>query len=301
MLNESSVSRARSNLARLRPTLLLAFVLALPGCGGDSSNSDTDTRIAALETTVANLEVALQAAQAAIAAQEATVDTLRAELQTLQASEVMALEPYVAVTTPGGLPRATFTGINLQVVNGEGSTATVNGVGNLIIGYDEVASGPFRCSDGAWPTESGCLAAGAVWAASHKSGSHYLVLGQYNNYSAFGGVVAGESNTSNRAAASVFGGRDNTASGQYSVVSGGQNSIARGLSSSVTGGSGNYAVGPGSSVTGGFRNSAGGVFASVGGGNNNAANGAWSSVSGGNNRVVGGDFDWAAGGLLQDW
>ena len=42
-----------------------------------------------------------------------------------------------------------FTGVNVQVVNGAGSTATANGTGNLIVGYDETdTSLASRCTLG---------------------------------------------------------------------------------------------------------------------------------------------------------
>jgi hypothetical protein len=34
-----------------------------------------------------------------------------------------------------------FSGCNVQIVNGEGSTETTNGTGNLMIGYDNKAYG----------------------------------------------------------------------------------------------------------------------------------------------------------------
>ena len=37
----------------------------------------------------------------------------------------------------GGKPTMQFSGVNVQVVNGEGKTDSVNGKGNLVIGYDE--------------------------------------------------------------------------------------------------------------------------------------------------------------------
>src|SRR5580658_5126953 len=49
-----------------------------------------------------------------------------------------------AVDLPGyvasgidGKPTVQFSGVNVQVVNGEGKTNLVNGEGNLMVGYDE--------------------------------------------------------------------------------------------------------------------------------------------------------------------
>ena len=39
--------------------------------------------------------------------------------------------------------------------------------------------------------EADCIANGGVWAGTHKSGSHNLVVGNQHNYSSYGGFVAG--------------------------------------------------------------------------------------------------------------
>ena len=76
-----------------------------------------------------------------------------------------------------------LTGVNLQIVNGLGATngnpidplsattTAVNGVGNLIVGYNELQGvGDFR------------------------TGSHTIVTGQQNDYVSFGGLLAGWNN-----------------------------------------------------------------------------------------------------------
>lgn len=92
-----------------------------------------------------------------------------------------------------------FSGMNVQVVNGSNSTESVNGTGNLIIGYNELQ--PF-----------GDL---------YRSGSHMLVTGKYNNYLSYGGMVVGWLNTASGDSASVSGGRANAATGVYDWVAGG--------------------------------------------------------------------------------
>ena len=81
-----------------------------------------------------------------------------------------------------GRPTIRIEGANLQLVNGLGATNgnpadpgsdtfIANGVGNLILGYEEV--------DGA---------------AEQRTGSHNLVLGYSPAYSAVGGLVSGSLN-----------------------------------------------------------------------------------------------------------
>jgi hypothetical protein len=57
------------------------------------------------------------------------------------------------------------TGANLRIVNGLGTTETTNGLGNLIVGYNELRSG----------------------GRNTRTGSHNVVVGEGNNFSSFGG------------------------------------------------------------------------------------------------------------------
>lgn len=198
--------------------------------------------------------------------------------------KVAALE-----TTFAGVTRTdnviTFSGVNVMIVSGTGHTYDPpNGLGNLIVGYDE-------------PRDSG----------SDKTGSHNIVLGSQNNYSSYGGIVAGFSNTISGIYASVTGGSFNQAvyddvthTGAYASVSGGDHNIACGNIASVSGGRNNIARGNYSTVSGGNNNTANGQYASVSGGQSNTASGNRASVSGGTAPEASGDDDWRAGELFQD-
>ncbi len=183
-----------------------------------------------------------------------------------------------------------FCGVNLQIVNGLGSTGTANGLGNLIVGYNESRA-----------------------VADQRTGSHNLVLGQGAWYSSFGGLVAGENNTISGPFATISGGRSSTASGPFSSVSGGDSNEASGDSSSVSGGLKNQATGCRSSVHGGEQNRAGpepamadalcgddkdlGQAAAVSGGYRNVASGVWSAVSGGSGNQATGCRSSILGGV----
>jgi hypothetical protein len=155
----------------------------------------------------------------------------------------------------GGKPTVQFHGCNVQIVNGEGTTESTNGEGNLVIGYDE--------------------------APGEQSGSHNLVLGARQTFTSFGGIVAGQSNRVTAPFASVTGGEFNTASGEWSSVSGGELNTASGEWSSVSGGASNTASGKWGSISGGDGNTASGQSASVSGGERNLANGVIAWVGGG--------------------
>ena len=169
----------------------------------------------------------------------------------------------------------TIARANVQIVDGTGATGSTSGLGNLVIGYNALGNS---------------RGAGDV-----RTGSHNLILGDQNNYSSFGGLVAGTGNIISGQYASVSGGVNNKASGQYASVSGGDFNTASGFVASVSGGSGNKASGYIASVSGGNRNTASGDYASVSGGAFNTANGDSSSVSGGNGLAESTNYGWTGG------
>lgn len=182
--------------------------------------------------------------------------------------------PHISVENgpAGEATTIRFTGVNLQIVNGLEATnghpgdpasfdpalTSVNGLGNLIVGYNE-------------PHPS----------SPEQTGSHNIVAGTHNNYASFGGVVTGWQNSIAGMWSSVTGGHQNTASGLYASISGGRLNQASGESASISGGHQNVATGSRSSVSGGYVGLASGHYASIGGGQHNTASGDWSSVSGG--------------------
>jgi hypothetical protein len=202
------------------------------------------------------------------------------------------LTHVTSVTGAGGLPEVRITGANLRLVNDLRATATTNGLGNLLVGYNE-------------PRQGGNV----------ETGSHNVVVGQGHNFSSFGGLVVGRQNEISGAFAAVSGGFDNTASGasaavsggifnrasgESATVSGGFDNTASASATSVSGGRGNTARGESATVSGGHGNTASGHTAAISGGQANTAGGFTSAVSGGRNHTVRGDFDWVAGPLFAD-
>jgi hypothetical protein len=171
-----------------------------------------------------------------------------------------------------------ISGTNLHLVNGMGSTGTTNALGNLILGYNG-SRVPFD--------------------VDVRTGSHNLILGDLENYSSSGGIVAGFNNAISGAYASVTGGQGNTASGFASSVSGGYSNTASGGLSSVSGGRANTAGGDYSSVSGGDSNAASGTRSSVSGGGGNEASGDRSSVSGGLSNEASGFLSSVSGGFIH--
>ena len=201
-----------------------------------------------------------------VAALEARVGELEAANADLH-SEVAALEHKLSAVSYDargldGKPTVKIDGANLQITDGSGNTAgSLNGLGNLFIGYNEQ-----RSSD-------------------EQTGSHNLVLGSWQTFTSYGGLVAGFGNRVTGPNASALG-SSNTASGARATVSGGSGNTAAIANSSVSGGNSNTASGVGASVSGGIGNTAESFYASVSGGRFNAALGRFSSILGGSGRTV---------------
>ena len=273
--------------------------------------AEVNDNFAAVETAVNDNDARIVQLTAENAALTERIDNVIANNQKLldELAEAAAfIEDLRAVLSlqpdNQGNPAVVFSGVNVHINNGEGATNSINGVGNLIVGYDEPSLGRIDvCSDGQFVTQADCVANGEVFSAIHKSGSHTVVVGAEHNYSQAVGLVVGFRNTSNGSASSVTGGAGNMASGQFSSVTGGANNTAIGSGSSVTGGDRNTASGVASSIAGGANGTASGFQASVTGGAFNTASGDNSSVTSGFNNtasalgasITGGDNNTASG------
>ena len=223
--------------------------------------------LAAMEAEVTSLKSRADALGKADETMQAQMDNLIALNVPQLSVDVQSLTERLAGVTRNG-DTLKFDAMNIQLTSGGGATdAKVNGLGNLIIGYDEKIT-PFL--EGDKPE-------------SEKSGSHNLIVGKGHNYAGYGGIVAG---------------RDNVVAGNYGMAAGTRNQ-ALGDFSSVTGGQLNTAAGWYASVSGGFRNLASENSASVSGGQLNVAAGAASSVGGGFQVRAQGNSNWAAGRLFQ--
>jgi hypothetical protein len=103
------------------------------------------------------------------------------------------------------LKTVVFKGVNVQVVNGTGIETTLNGLGNLIIGYADNTGGAAR------------------------TGSHNLITGDNGGWSSYGGLLAGDFNQIHGPFDAIPGGRSSTASGFDSTVAGGAGNLATGF------------------------------------------------------------------------
>ncbi len=181
-----------------------------------------------------------------------------------------------------------FTGVNVQIVNGMGATngnpampylvnETVtgsNGLGNLIVGYDEPR----------------------LFGGFDRTGSHNLVVGKEQTYSSYGGLVAGDANRVTAPYCSAAGGYDGTVSGLRSAILGGHENKTFGEGAAVVGGGYNEVAGHLGTAGGGAYNLVPGDYAQVCGGEMNRATGITSCVAGGVDVEAAGVSSTAVGG-----
>jgi len=190
-------------------------------------------QVRSLQTTVSTQAAQITSLQTAVSAQAGQMTSFQGDVATLQQSQTALQDKLQFVTVAG--TEMYITGANLNVRNGLGATDVVpNGLGNLIVGYNE--------NDGNWfdPRQS-----------LPRSGSHNIVVGRGHGYSSFGGLVVGLRSLITAPFASVSGGFANLASADHASVSGGQNNVATGFAASVSGGRQHFVAGSFASVSGG--------------------------------------------------
>lgn len=206
----------------------------------------------------------------------ATIEELEARIVAMEAklaNVVIDNNPLAGLSGPHFI----FSGVNVHVRNGAGRSDTTNGVGNIIIGYNESGFADI----------------------TKRAGSHNLVIGQSHEYSRYNGLVAGYRNKLEGNHATVSGGAENVAGGDYNSVTGGRSNATSARYTSVTGGAANEAIAEYASVTGGTNNMASAFYAVVSGGRFNDATGNFSSISGGQNNVASGINSSVAGGYAN--
>jgi|KBSSwiStaDraftv2_1062776.scaffolds.fasta_scaffold842272_1 hypothetical protein len=187
--------------------LLFGIVAAMSGPSSAWAQSPTSVpgQIAALEKRLGQLT-------AVVNSQSQLISLLQLQNQDLQAK-------LGCMSKTGD--EVFFTGCNVHIVSGSGATEeAVNGLGNLIIGYNEDAPAVLSFAP-----------------PSIRGGSHNLVIGPGHSYPSYGGLVAGRVNSVTGPNATVSGGVSNTASGHWSSVSGGEQNNASGTYSTVSGAS----------------------------------------------------------------
>jgi hypothetical protein len=236
--------------------------------------------VAGLATSVLVLGIAAAAAQALTpgweciptTAGQAVVSGGTGGAPSCGAGTTAVLAPTYISSGVGGKPTVQFSAVNVQIVNGTASEATINGEGNLIVGYDEKAG--------------------------TQTGSHNLELGGSNSYSSYGGLVGGTGNSISNSFASILGGSQNVAGGSNSTILGGYGNRTASFFSTIGGGCSNLAGSGTQSVSANCSNTASypAGFATVLGGAGNQASATASSVSGGDFNLASDPYASIGGG-----
>jgi|GEM_PF-2723524 len=170
------------------------------------------------------------------------------------------LSKVISIKRKGHTPALLLIkGVNLQIVNGEGDTATQNGLGNLVIGYNKSSKKP----------------------AKNRKGSHNLIIGDHHEYSSYGGVATGHENKILAPHVNILGGSQNIAFKKFSSIVGGRENHTKGELSSIIGGFKNRTFGHTTSVLGGQENKAKGSYSCILAGLSNNTEGNFASIFGG--------------------
>lgn len=235
----------------------------------EAAQSTMDSRIDSTETELEAHDGRLTSVENQIdefGDQDARLTAVEDDLDDVEAlasgfdGRITAVEDVTAPmsrTDINGQDSVAFDGVNVHVRSGSGSTSSsVNGRGNLIVGYDEGVSGD-------------------------KTGSHNIVMGTNNSYSSYGGLVGGNGNTISGNYTSVLGGTGNTADGTNSVVVAGSGNETTGTNSAILAGASGEAGGNQSAIIAGWENETSGSWSAVVAGSGNEAAAMDSVVVGG--------------------
>jgi hypothetical protein len=249
------------------------------------------------------IRAAALAADAAVVADASGVAEQNAEI-------LWSLFEGVSRTTDG----IAFEALDVHVRSGLGSTyhsgslgalGAPNGLGNVIIGYDEDDGRPEDATTGSHNLVVGpghtyqgfgaLLVGRGGTAGEHSAGA--LVVGLRGLADAhYAATIAGEFSSAEGAGAVVIGGRGSAASGVDAIVVGGAASMASGARATAVGGVASAATGASAVAIGGQDSDAAGESSVVVAGLGNATEDDDTVAIGGAGNLVDGDLAVAAGG-----
>ena len=147
---------------------------------GSAQDAGSDARIAALEAQVRSLQAQVTNLQAQVTNQQAGLNAessarkqgesdILAAAKAISDKQVAAVSDKIAHFSRIG-NEVYITGANLHLVNGAGRTDITNGLGNLIVGYNE----------------------SRAEGSDNRTGSHNLVVGKEQSFTGFGALLAGK-------------------------------------------------------------------------------------------------------------
>lgn len=209
--------------------------------GMEVASEQTVARVEATSKQIEALETSVEESKQRGIQMRTSLSSIERKLSNREAetSEEPRLEDYVHIDMNpiNGLagPHIIFEGVNVHIRSGSGATddsgGPLLGLGNLIVGYNEIDASEFKA----------------------RNGSHNIVVGSNHGYGSFGGLLAGLGNNVSAPFSTVSGGTENEANGWASSVMGGQGNRANGNSSSISGGIENVASADVVSILGGMH------------------------------------------------
>lgn len=195
-----------------------------------------------------------------MAAPQSSIGLTQAQLDVLNTMSIMR----VPNGQGGHVQTLLVKGVNVQIVNGTGVSLSTNGLGNLILGYNEYQGGD----------------------QDNRTGSHNIISGTRNNFTKACGINIGFENELNGDMASLISTENSGVSGRISNITGGYLNTVIGQGSAITSGTLCTNWGDNSHICGGDQNNIyQGTFAGV--------------VGGGRLRAISGPFNWTAGSLFE--
>ena len=158
-------SEKSADIANLQ-TQLDATLASIASLQSDLTTTQTD--LTSANATIATLQTDLAAETTARIASDSTEANARVDadsvhdndISVILANSVLALDGLLSLS---GGDTAQFDGVNVRITNGLGDTRTINGLGNLVVGYDEPnLFGSETCSFGEYLDQPDCASGGGV-------------------------------------------------------------------------------------------------------------------------------------------
>ncbi len=251
---QAELAESNTKLAELELKLSLAQedIDWLESSEGGSSEEEEETLAAENRVLLEEQAAQIEGNSLLLIEQSAAVDLLLS-------SGLLELGSYLSINSAEQL--ITISGANVMINNGSGLTENLNGLGNVIIGYNVLDS-------------------------DVRTGSHNLIIGDKHSYYASASILSGYNHRAGGAHIALLGGSSNQVTADAGVIAGGE-------SGSISD-SGHHFIGGGfgGQINGGYHNvTLGGIdptvetatYSVVVGGESNTINDTYDSV------VVGGD------------
>lgn len=181
-----------------------------------------DAKVAAASTTVENLELTMQTVDERVASNERVLGPVDYDPRT---------------------KTVRFTGVNVQIRNGTGSTdGAGDGTGNLVVGWNEADDNDMR------------------------DGSHNVIVGSHHAWTGHSSIATGMDHALLGEGGAAIGGVANTAAAAGTALIGGQDNHSTAPGGVALGGAENHLTAELSTTLGGYANTADGAFSVIVGG-----------------------------------